>query len=209
VDDGWLVGFNHGEFGAALYWFNHDGKHHYKISNHQVVAFFSLPDGIYAIEGLAHMGASCGSVIRITRPTTSGHWQASRVVRLPYAPNTVAVRRDGSIVIALSDSLVSVGPDHHVNTLISDAPWGGLYPSSSILLPDESRLYIGMRQFVGEVDLATNHLRLLVPSVNFLNRLPDDDERRIRAQYFNGMGDWHQPVGICEEMEKATLRNGR
>ena len=40
VEDGWLVGFNQGEFGAALYWFNPDGKQNYKISNHQVVDFF-------------------------------------------------------------------------------------------------------------------------------------------------------------------------
>ena len=55
VDDGWLVGFNEGEYGAALYWFSRDGKRSYKISDHQVVDFFSLPDDIYAIEGLAHL----------------------------------------------------------------------------------------------------------------------------------------------------------
>ena len=54
VDDGWLVGFNHGEFGAALYWFSRDGKRHYEISRHHVVTFFALADGIHAIEGLAH-----------------------------------------------------------------------------------------------------------------------------------------------------------
>jgi hypothetical protein len=117
-------------------------------------------------------------------------------------------RHDGSMLIALSDSLVSVGPDHRV-TKISDVPWGGLYPSSSILLPDESRLYVGMRQFVGEVDLATNRLRLLVPSVSFLNKLPEDDERRIRAQYSKGMSDWRPPASLCEELEKAAIRNGR
>lgn len=209
IDDGWLVGFNHGEFGSALYWFNDDGKQHYKISNHQVVAFFSLSDGVYAIEGLAHMGASCGSVIRITRSANVARWQASRVVRLPYAPNTVAVRRDGSILIVLSDSFVSVDQDHHVTTLISDAAWGGLYPSSSILLPNESRLYVGMRQFVGEVDLATNHLRLLVPSANFLNKLPERDERRIRAQNSRGAQNFRLSAEICEELEKAADRNGR
>jgi hypothetical protein len=210
VDDGWLVAFNHGEFGAALYWFNQDGKRHYKISHHHVVAFLSLPNDIYAIEGLAHM-ASCGSLIRITRPTISAHWQASLVVRLPFAPSTAVVRRDGSILIALSDSLVSVGPDHHITTLIPDAPWAGagLSPSSSILLSDESRLYLGMVQFVGEVDLATNHLRLLVPSVSFQNQLPDEQERRIRAQYAKGMGVWHQPDDICEQLEEARIRNGR
>jgi hypothetical protein len=209
VDDGWLVGFNRGEFGAALYWFDHRGKHHYKISDDQVVAFFSLSDGIYAIEGLAHMGASCGSVIRVARPINGAHWQATRVVRLPFAPSTVAVRRDDSMVITLSDSLVAVGPDHQIRTLIADAPWQGLYASSSILVPDESRLYIGMRQFVGEVDLATNQLRLLVPSKNFLNRLPDDQERRIREQYSTGMGDWKPPADLCEQLEKARLRNDR
>ena len=40
VDDGWLVGFNKGEFGAALYWFSADGKQNYKISDHQVWEFF-------------------------------------------------------------------------------------------------------------------------------------------------------------------------
>jgi len=77
VEDGWLVGFNHGEFGAALYWFNREGTHHYKISNHQVVAFFTLSDAVYAIEGLSHMGLSCGSVIHIQRPTPSARWRAT------------------------------------------------------------------------------------------------------------------------------------
>lgn len=143
------------------------------------------------------------------RPERAAHWQASRVVRLPYAPRTVAVRHDGVLLIVLSESLVSVSLDRQVNTLISDAPWGGLYPASSILLPDESRLFIGMRQFVGEVDLATNRLRLLVPSTEFLNKLPDEQERRVRKQYPNGMGDSHQPVGICEEMEKEAIQNVR
>jgi hypothetical protein len=209
VDDGWLVGFNHGEFGAALYWFDRNGRHHYKISDDQVVAFFSLSDGIYAIEGLAHMGASCGSVIRISRPMIGVHWQATRVVRLPFAPSTVSVRRDDSMLITLSDSLVSVGPDHQIRTLIPDAPWQGLYPSSSILLPDESRLYIGMRQFVSEVDLTANQFRLLVPSKDFLNRLSEEQEKSIRKQYSSGKGDWKHPADLCEQLEKARLRSDR
>ena len=85
----------------------------------------------------------------------------------------------------------------------------GLYPSSSILLADESRLYLGMRQFVAEVDLATNRLRLLVPSVSFLNTLPDHEVRQIRAQYPKGMGDGHLPAGTCEKLEKAAIRKNR
>ena len=182
VDDGWLVGFNQGEFGAALYWFSRDGKRSYKVSDHQVVDFFSLPNGIHAIEGLAHMGMSEGSVIRIARPKAGAHWEAISVAKLPFAPYAVSLRRDGTMLITLSDSLVSIGPGRKIHTLLADAPWGGLYPSSSILLPDEQRLYIGMRQFVGEFDLTTKKCRFLIPSKEFLNKLPKEDEERIRKQ---------------------------
>ncbi|MFZ6643936.1 hypothetical protein ACO0LL_29695 [Undibacterium sp. TC4M20W] len=60
VDDGWLVGFNRGEFGASLYWFSKDRKEHYKISNHHIIDFIKKVDGLYAIEGLAHRGSSEG-----------------------------------------------------------------------------------------------------------------------------------------------------
>lgn len=183
VDDGWLVGFNQGEFGAALYWFSRDGKSNYRISDHQVVDFFTLPDGVYAIEGLAHLGLSQGSVIRIARPKDSEHWQATSTVKLPFAPYAVSVRRDGTMLITLSDSLVLIGSNHKIRTLLPDAPWGGLYPSSSVLSHSEQKLYIGMRQFVGEFDLPTKRLRLLIPSTQFLNKLPKEDEKRIRKQY--------------------------
>jgi hypothetical protein len=172
VDDGWLIGFNQGEFGAALYWFSRDGKSSYKISDHQVVDFFSLSNCVYAIEGLAHLSLSQGSVICITRRKDSEHWQATSVAKLPFAPYAVSLHRDGTMLITLSDSLVAIGSDHKIRTLLPDAPWGGLYPNSSVLSQDGQILYIGMRQFVGEFDLITKKLRLLIPARQFLNKLP-------------------------------------
>jgi hypothetical protein len=183
VRDGWLIGFNQGEFGAALYWFSPDGKRKYKVSDHQIVDFFSFADGIYAIEGLAHLGMSDGSVIRIAKPEPKARWRAETVTKLPFAPYATSVCRDGAILITLSDSIVRVGPDHKPATLLSDPPWSGLYPNSSVLSPDEQKLYIGMRQFVGEFDLRTRKLRLLIPSAQFLHKLPKQDEQRIRETY--------------------------
>src|SRR5258705_13536778 len=40
-----------------------------------------------------------------------------------------------------------------------------------------------MRQFVGEFSVTTKKLRLLIPSNQFLNKLPKEDEERIRKQY--------------------------
>lgn len=181
VDDGWLVGFNNGEFGAALYWFSPDGRQSRKISGHQVVEFFSLPDGIHAIEGLAHLGMSEGSVIRVQRSGTGSRWRATTVKKLPFAPSTVSVRRDGSILITLSDSLVSLGRDGELVTLHSQPLWSGLYPGSSVLTADESRLYIGMRQYVVEFDLGTRAVRYLVPSPAFINRSCPLRDKELRC----------------------------
>lgn len=183
VDDGWIVGFNRGEFGAALYWFSPDGKRNYKISDHQIVSFFSLPDGLYAIEGLAHLGVSEGSIVRIDRARPGSSWRASTVAKLPSAPFTVSVRSNHDLLVTLSDSLVLVEDGHKVRTLLHDASLGEFYPKSSVLSKNEEKLYIGMRQFVGEFDIAAGKLRFLVPSSAFLNKLPADDERRIRHQY--------------------------
>jgi hypothetical protein len=124
-----------------------------------------------------------GSIIRIARPQPGAHWQAATVTKLPFAPYAVSVRRDGTMLVTLSDSLVSVGKDRKITTVLSDPPWGGLYPNSSVFTSDEHKLYIGMRQFVGEFDVATKTLRLLIPSGAFLNKLPKEDEQRIRKQY--------------------------
>ncbi|HEX4129014.1 MAG TPA: hypothetical protein VHZ24_03150 [Pirellulales bacterium] len=183
ADDGWLVGFNHGEFGAALYWFDGDGERNYKVSDHQVVDFFRLSDGWYAIEGLAHGTTSEGSAIRIARPKGGERWQATEVTKLPYAPYAVSLRKDGTMLVTLSDAIVSVGEDRKVQTLLPDAPWSGLYPGSSVLTSDEQKLYIGMRQFVGEFDLRAKKLRLLTPSDKFLHKLPADQEQQLRKAY--------------------------
>lgn len=188
VEDGWLVGFNQGEFGGALYWFSPDGQRNYKVSDHQIVDFLSLPNGLYAIEGMAHIMISEGSVIRISRSQPNARWQATTFVKLPFAPDAVSLSRDNAMLITLSDALVRVGEDGTMATLVSDPPWAGLYPNSSVLSPGEKKLYIGMREFVGEFDIPTKKLRMLIPSAKFLNKLSKEDEMKIREQYGDQQG---------------------
>lgn len=183
VEDGWLVGFNHGEFGAALYWFSKDGKTSYKVSDHQVVDFIRRGNALYAIEGLAHMSLSRGSLIRISQPGPMRYWQAEEEVRLPFAPYAASLLADGTLLIVLSDALVAVTPDHRIRTLLANAPWNGLYPNSSTLAADQSKLYIGMRQFVGEYDLHEGTLRMLVPSIDSLNKLSAEQIRQVRTPF--------------------------
>lgn len=185
VDDGWLVGFNHGEFGAALYWFSLDGRRHYRMLEDQVdpqvIAFFPMGKDLGAIEGLDHLGLSTGSVIRIARNAAQGQWQVHTVARLPQTPYAVAVSKQGLALMVLSESLVTFDSQHGITTLNASMPWGGLYPNSAVLSPDEQTLYIGMRQYVGEFDLKTRQLRMLLPPGARLNRLSARVEQEIRA----------------------------
>jgi len=183
VDDGWLIGFNQGEFGRALYWFDRTGQSRYKISNHQVVAFFRSSDGILAIEGLAHLSSSRGSIIRLRK---SKRWQAEKVTLLPEAPYAGVQFRDGRLLLVLSGSLAEYARKGDRETLKfheKDGNWGGLYPNSVILTADQTKAYIGMQQFVAEYEFERRILRFLLPDVSFLNKLDAEEEQDIRGGY--------------------------
>lgn len=187
VDDGWLIGFNQGEFGAALYWFNNDGLQNYKISDDQVSDFMRTPRGIIAIQGLAHLGISEGSLVAIARDSDTKRWRSKTIQKLPEAPDAFVRLSNGTLIVVLSNSLVSLSLDYQMTVLIRCANWDILYPNSVALSLDESKIYIGMRQFVAEFNLATKKLRYLVPGQTFLNHLPKDDQKRLREVYKNGV----------------------
>lgn len=50
---------------------------------------------------------------------------------------------------------------------------------------------------------------LLLSCGFLLNKLPDEEEKRIRALFAKGMNTLQLPDDICEEMEKAAIRNDR
>lgn len=50
---------------------------------------------------------------------------------------------------------------------------------------------------------------LLLSCCFLLNKLPDEEEKRIRALFAKGMNTLQLPDDICEEMEKAAIRNDR
>jgi len=187
VDDGWLVGFNQGEFGAALYWFSNDGQQKYKISDDQVVDFMRTPRGIIAIEGLAHLGISGGSLIEIARSPDTKLWRSTTIQKLPEAPEAFVRLSNGTLIVILSDSLASFSQDYAMTVLIKCADWGSLYSTSVAVSPDESKIYIGMRQFVVEVELGTKKVRYLVPNRTFLNHLPNEEVTRLREVYKDGI----------------------
>lgn len=172
VSDGWLVGFNEGEFGAALHWFSNDGRRNYKISDDQVVDFMETLQGIVAIQGF-----DSGSVVRIAKDAQTDRWTSSEVKRLPEEPQSFVLLSDGRMFIVLYESLVLLTPDNRLETLAESANW--LRPDTIVASPDGTRIYVGTKPYVCEYDMQTKRLRYLVPDASLAQRLskpPDGSE---------------------------------
>lgn len=183
VNDGWLVAFNDGEFGAALYWFSANGDTGRKISDDQIVQFLRVGGRLVATEGLAHMTLSSGALIELKRSTPQGTWKASELRKLPAAPYSASAEADGTLLIVVSDGLVSVDSNNELKILLAEPLWSGLYPTSSALDGSQQKLYVGMRQYVVEVELTSGKVRWLIPDESFINVLDADTEKAVRAQY--------------------------
>jgi len=177
---GWLVGFNEGEFGAALYWFRNDGSRKYKVSDDQIVDFMATPTGIIAIQGLAH-GLDYGSVVELAKNPDTGRWGSKEQKILPQAPMSFVRSNDGRLFITLSDSLAVLTSDNKLEVLVKSTDW--VRPDTLVTSADESKIYVGTLQYVCEYDMQTKSLRYLIPDLTFLNRLPKEEEERMRQQY--------------------------
>ena len=160
VEDGYLVGFYRGEWGGALYWVSSDGKNYYKISNHEIVQFINRGGKQYAIEGLAHLGMSEGSVIEIYKPNDK--WSVKEHLKLPTAPEAIALDSQDNFIIITSKSLLKVDRNAQITFLVDKGLWyAALYPNSMVIRNDF--IYAGMRAGVYHYDLITGKDSWLLP----------------------------------------------
>lgn len=169
VDDGWIVAYNRGEFGGALYWFSKDGKARKKISDHQVNEFLLEGTRIFAVQGLAHLGLSEGSIIEVKK--VGGEWKAEDMIPLPGSGDAIARVADGDYVVVTDDALLRFdAKNKNLVRLVSKGDW--LYPNS-VAVSKAGMVYIGMRQFVVRCKLGKGEQRVewLVPAKEWLRQV--------------------------------------
>jgi hypothetical protein len=167
VEDGWLVAYNGGEWGGALWWFSPDGKRGRKVSSHRVNQFVRTKDGLFAVEGLAHGVADFGSVVRLAK--RKGDWKATTFATLPACGWAAAALPDGTVFVAAGRGLVRVTRAGKVEALVGDTDWWSFYPNSLAVGPDGT-VYLGMRGVVAAYDprARRGQFRALVPTREFL-----------------------------------------
>jgi len=148
---GFLVGFNHGEWGGALRWYSESGPLKRELLDDNVVDLLQVPAGFIAFTGLAHLGSDDGRATEII--DTGTLFRLGRSVDLGSAPRAVLLEGDGAVLVVTMAGISRISPSFQVTGLLSTR-WGSFYPVS--LAREGTIAYVGMRGVVAEVDLAAD-----------------------------------------------------
>lgn len=147
VDDGWLVGFDAGEFGGSLWWFGVDGRQSRKLAAENVVGFADGAAGVLAPAGLAHMGIDRGGVL-LVREGRGGDRKVEALADLGSAPTAFAPESPDSLVVATYTRVVRVRASGGVEQLYATAQGEHLPYPNSLTLSKAGVVHVGMRHFV-------------------------------------------------------------
>jgi hypothetical protein len=145
VPDGFLVGFDAGEWGGALFWLSSNGQRWRKLANENVQGLVALGTReVLVLQGLNHLGGERGAA-RWFQQGTDARWTLSAEKKLDAGPQMFTATRDGVYVVT-ARSLMRIDRDHQV-TILQKLPTALLYPNSMTADADGA-LWLGMRYFV-------------------------------------------------------------
>jgi hypothetical protein len=144
VADGFLVGYNKGEWGGKLYWFSRDGRSRYQVSNHQVTGFVRHGPDVFAFEGLSHLSSSRGSMIKLER--RGGKWRARTIVDLRDEPGPYVADGSERVLLLVGHRLVSL--DFTGSQQVLHESSAGFGRASSVVRAQDDVIFIGAGRVV-------------------------------------------------------------
>ncbi len=141
--DGWLVGFDAGEFGGGLWWFNNGGDENKKLLSENVHAIYQTSYGAFVLVGLAHLSLNDGQIYQFTE--TDEEVKVKHVADLGGSPEASTVDPDGRFVVATPKSVLAVDYGGKVHELYRSGE-GLTYPTS-VVVDANGDIFVGMRFF--------------------------------------------------------------
>jgi hypothetical protein len=142
--DGWLVGFDAGEFGGGLWWFNSEGAVAKKLLPENVHSILQTSDGVFVLVGLAHLLLDHGDIYRFTE--TQEEVTVKHVADLGGSPEASTIDPDGGVVIATMGSVLRVDYDGKVRKIYKSGE-NLTYPTS-VVVDANGNIFVAMRFFV-------------------------------------------------------------
>ncbi|HEX7664553.1 MAG TPA: hypothetical protein VF407_08585, partial [Polyangiaceae bacterium] len=144
TEDGFLIGFDAGEYGGGLYWFSKDGKQRKKLGSENVIGFAELSNGLVVVTGLAHLGMSVGHLAIVDKDASG--WSVKPWLDLGGAAETFARESPSSMLVLTTGGLHRITVSGSDNE-IAKTNYDSLYPNS-MAIDNRGIVYVGMRQFV-------------------------------------------------------------
>lgn len=108
IGDGYLVGTDNGEWGGEIAFIDGDGNSHL-VAHENTEAIYKTAAGIFAVTGLAHMGANSGFIFKIQKGAGQ-QWTAEKWRALPGAPRFSRLLENGSLFVSCHGGIVLVSP---------------------------------------------------------------------------------------------------
>jgi hypothetical protein len=142
TSDGWLIGFDAGEFGGGLWWFNRVGSKSVKLLPDNVHAIYQASQGILILVGLNHMGLDYGEIYKYADASNA----VVLLAKLDGSPEASTISADGGLIIATSHSVSRVDPSGRIDELYRTGEYL-TYPTS-VTVDGMGVVYVAMRFFV-------------------------------------------------------------
>ncbi|MFK3648974.1 hypothetical protein ACI2IY_11130 [Lysobacter enzymogenes] len=128
--DGALVGYNHGEFGGSIEWWPRDGGARFELLHVNPVEWTLHRGDAVVAEGLIHLGARRGAVLRFER-RDGRRWRIHRLAELDAAPVAALRESENSWLLLLYDGLVRVDlASGRAQRLYRNSDWTYLAPDT-------------------------------------------------------------------------------
>jgi hypothetical protein len=147
--DDWLIGFDAGEFGGGLWWTSTDGKRTKLLTRENVQAFVRRGKDVLVFTGLAHLTYDRGAAYLFRSIGDDG--EIIRIADLDSAPYAASLENNGSVLIAVSNGVVTLRPDGSAVRLYKQEEMPILYPNS-VAGEESDAIYVGMRFYVLRLD---------------------------------------------------------
>lgn len=148
VDDGYLIGFDSGEWGGRLWWFSRDVLQRYPVAHGPVRQLLDHENHVVAATGVAHIIGDTGELQEVSR--VQGQWRVVRSFDLHSEPQVVAPDSSGGLLIVTNKGLSRYSNGEWREVWHSDY---ASYGPNSAVEGSDGTVFIGMRHFV--VGIAT------------------------------------------------------
>jgi len=152
VKNGYLVGYDHGEWGGSLHWFSFDGKAHYKISGSQVQTFVKRKQQIYALTDGSHQGIPMGRIGRLD--LKNGTWTIEPYLRTNTISHSITASGKELYIIA-HQGIFRINDKNILDTILTKPMWERTYIYNTSLIKKGNQLYMGMWEGVYRYNLKT------------------------------------------------------